>query len=64
MVREKINRLDEKDREIIIMRYYQDLKYEEIAELLDIPLSSVKIRLYRAKQALKAILEGIPDEVR
>jgi RNA polymerase sigma-70 factor (ECF subfamily) len=47
--------LNDEHREIIILRYYQDLKYNQIAELLDIPLSTVKIRLHRAKAELKTL---------
>ena len=48
-----ISKLDEDYREIIILRYYQDLKYDEIARLLSISISTVKIRLFRAKKMLK-----------
>ena len=64
IVRKQIGRLDENDREILILRYFQDLKYEEIAKLLNIPLSSVKVRLHRAKQSLKLSLGRSADEVR
>jgi len=64
MIQKGIRRLDETSQEASILRYYQELKYEEIAELLNIPLSTVKVRLYRAKQSLKAILEGSTDEMR
>jgi RNA polymerase sigma-70 factor (ECF subfamily) len=58
VIRKQIGYLAEKDREILILRYYQDLKYEEIADLLNIPLSNVKARLHRAKQSLKISLGG------
>ena len=64
VVRKQIGRLDENDREILVLRYFQDLKYEEIAELLNIPLSTVKVRLHRAKQSLKVSLGGSANEVR
>ena len=50
--------LSDEYREVIILRYYQDLKYDQIARLLDLPLSTVKIRLHRAKAELK-ILAGV-----
>jgi RNA polymerase sigma-70 factor (ECF subfamily) len=40
---------------VILFHYYDDLKYEEIAEILDCPLGTVKIRLYRAKFELKKL---------
>ena len=40
-------------REIIYMRHYQDLAYEEMAEMLGVPLGTVMSRLYRARRALR-----------
>jgi DNA-directed RNA polymerase specialized sigma24 family protein len=40
-----------------MMHYYDDLKYEEIAEILNCPVGTVKIRLYRAKHELRALWE-------
>lgn len=42
-------------RSVILMHYYDDLKYEEIAEVMDCPVGTVKIRLYRAKHELKKL---------
>lgn len=53
IIKEHINCLQEKQRMIIILRYYEDLSYEEIAELLHMPLGTVKTDLYRAKNALR-----------
>ncbi|MBM6618268.1 hypothetical protein JR050_11420 [Bacillus sp. RD4P76] len=41
---------------LIILREYQELTYEEIAEILDWKLSRVKTNLHRAKLALKQSL--------
>jgi RNA polymerase sigma-70 factor (ECF subfamily) len=40
---------------VIIFHYYDDLKYEEIAEILACPIGTVKIRLFRAKHELKRL---------
>jgi RNA polymerase sigma-70 factor (ECF subfamily) len=64
ILRKSIKRLDELSQEILILRYYNDLRYEEIAEFLNISLSSVKIRLFRAKNSLKAILGESNNELR
>ncbi len=42
-------------RSVIILHYYDDLRYEEIAEVMDCPIGTVKIRLYRAKRELKKL---------
>lgn len=54
---ENIKSLPENYRLIIILRYYEDLSYNEISELLNKPLGTVKTELYRAKAILKKQLE-------
>ena len=54
---EAILALDEKYRYPIVLYYFHDLKYEEIAEVLSISLSTVKVRLLRAKEQLKQKLQ-------
>ena len=44
-------------REIINLRFYHDLRLEEIAEITGSPLGTVKSRLYHGLKALKAMLE-------
>ena len=43
-------------REVLTLFFLQDLPIEEIAEVLGIPIGTVKSRLYYARQALKAVL--------
>ena len=45
------------DRVVLALRYYRDLTLDDIAELLDIPTGTVKSRLSRAHQRLRAALE-------
>lgn len=40
-------------REVLVLRYLEDLGYEEIADVLHVPLGTVGIRLRRAREALK-----------
>ncbi|HUU28366.1 MAG TPA: sigma-70 family RNA polymerase sigma factor [archaeon] len=49
-------------QEIIVMQHFQELNYNEIAALLDIPRGSVASRLYRARAALKQKLDGLIQE--
>ncbi|GLC90514.1 RNA polymerase sigma factor [Lysinibacillus piscis] len=51
-----IQLLDEKYRYPLILFYFHELKYEEIAEVLGISLSTVKVRIMRAKEKLKILL--------
>ena len=55
-VQRALNNLDPDDAQIILLRDLQDLPYEDIAETLDVPVGTVKSRLHRARQALKASL--------
>ncbi len=47
-VRAAVDRLPDLPRQVLILAYYQGLKYQEIAEILDIPVGTVKSRLHAA----------------
>jgi RNA polymerase sigma-70 factor (ECF subfamily) len=51
-----LNLLEEKYREVIKLYYFKDLSYKEVARALSLPLNTVKIRLKRAKDALRRII--------
>jgi RNA polymerase sigma factor (sigma-70 family) len=52
-LRHLIDKLPEMYRMILLLRYIHDLTYQEISDLLDIPLHTVQVRLHRAKQKLR-----------
>lgn len=52
-----VDGLKEPYRQIVRLRYYEELSYEDIAARLKIPLGTVKIRLSRAKDLLSAIVK-------
>ncbi|GLC81064.1 RNA polymerase sigma factor [Lacrimispora brassicae] len=54
---ELLSSLEEKDRTIVILKYIEEWKLEEIAEILEMNVSTVKARLYRALKKLKIVLE-------
>ena len=56
---ETLSRLSEDHRDILVLRYYDELSYAEIAQVLDIKLGTVMSRLSRARQR---ILEILPSE--
>jgi RNA polymerase sigma-70 factor (ECF subfamily) len=56
-VREALQRLGPSDRDILILREYEQLSYAEIAELLRIPINTVRSKLFRSRLALKCHLE-------
>ena len=45
-------------REALVLRFYQDLPFEDIADILDISLSSAKMRVYRGLEKLRFFFEG------
>lgn len=55
--------LTQAQREIIVLRDYQDLAYSEIAATLSIPIGTVMSRLHSARKALRRILIADPDFV-
>ena len=54
-----VERLDEPYRSIVILREIQELKYQEISEALDLPLSTVKVYLHRARKSLRNDLHEV-----
>ncbi|MDQ7793268.1 MAG: RNA polymerase sigma factor [bacterium] len=63
-VRRAVSELPLLYRQVVILRYYQELSYEEIARVLGWPLSLVRNRLYRARQRLRDRLDGEGEEAR
>jgi len=50
--------LEEEHRAVLVLRDVQDLSYEEIGDLLDLPQGTVKSRIHRARARLAAVLVG------
>ena len=57
-VREALEKLDAPEREILMLREYEQLSYSDIAELLRIPVNTVRSRLFRSRLALKGFLQS------
>lgn len=63
-VQRAIEQLDADHRDILLLREYEQLSYEEIAVLLRLPVNTVRSRLSRARTALKAFLLPLRPEMR
>ena len=61
-VRDALSRMDEDHREVLMLREYEDLSYDDIAEVLSIPVNTVRSRLFRARSELRSLLSN--DAVR
>lgn len=59
---EAILRLPLREREVILLRCYEDLSAQEISRLLDCPLNTVRSRLARGRKKLRELLEGGYDD--
>lgn len=53
--------LSKDDRSLVVLRDVEDVSYEEIAATLDLELGTVKSRLFRAREKLRLIVEGLMD---
>lgn len=56
LMRKLLERLSDKYRVMIELRYFKELSYEEISDELNIPLGTVKAQLFRAKELLSDLL--------
>lgn len=63
LVRTAVGSLPVDLRQVIIMKEFEEMTFQEIAETLELPLSTVKSRLYTALKQLKMKLERTPVEI-
>ncbi len=57
VLQQAIGKLTDRQRAVVILRYFWDLPYAEIAQILDIPLGTVKSRIDLALKTLRKVLE-------
>lgn len=62
-IREAIGKLDSTEREILLLREFDQLSYAEISDLLHLPLNTVRSRLFRARVALRELLLPVAEEL-
>jgi len=60
LVRQSVDQLPEFLRQVVILAYYQGLKYRDVAEVLGIPVGTVKSRLHAALQRLQEAWGAVP----
>jgi RNA polymerase sigma-70 factor, ECF subfamily len=52
-----LDRLEPAQREVLVLRFLEELSYEEIGQVVDCPLGTVRSRIHYAKTALRRLLE-------
>lgn len=57
LLQQAIGKLTDRQRAVVILRYFWDLPYAEIAQILDVPLGTVKSRLDLALKTLRKVIE-------
>ncbi len=61
-VQQALQRLPEEFRAVLVLREMEDRPYEEIAEILDLPIGTVRSRLHRARSQMREELESLLQE--
>ena len=57
-MRDAVRKLDRIDREVLLLREFEQLSYAEIAALLGVPVNTVRSRLFRARTELRNLLSA------
>lgn len=63
LVQDLLARLPEKYRVVLVLRHLQEMTYEEMAEILTMPIGTIKTHLFRARHLLKERLEAFDREL-
>jgi len=63
LLRDVVDKLPLRYRKLVLLRYFEELSYEEISEQLDIPLGTVKAQLFRAHNLLLNILRHSKEHI-
>jgi RNA polymerase sigma factor (sigma-70 family) len=63
LMRELVVKLKPRYRELVELRYFEELSYEEIAETLNLPLGTVKAQLFRARDFLANLIENTKESI-
>lgn len=62
-VRSAVTSLPPELRQVVVMKEFEEMTFQEISDTLEVPLSTVKSRLYTALKQLRTKLERLPIEV-
>lgn len=57
LIKNLLSRMDERYRQLLELRYYEEMSYDEIARELNLPLGTIKAQLFRARAILQTMLQ-------
>jgi RNA polymerase sigma factor (sigma-70 family) len=57
-----LDRLSHEQRNVLVLTYFHDLAYAEIAQIMDCPVDTVKTRMFHGRRRLRALLAGEPGD--
>ena len=63
MMRKIVDQLKPRYKNLVVLRYFHELSYEEISKELNIPLGTVKAQLFRAREFLFQIMKDSRDKI-
>lgn len=63
LMREVVEKLKPRYRQLVKLRYFEEYSYEEIAEELDLPLGTVKAQLFRAREFLANLMKNTKESI-
>jgi RNA polymerase sigma-70 factor (ECF subfamily) len=59
---DRLDRLPDRDREAVVLRYLQDLDYDDLARIWGVSKSGARMRVFRGLDRLRALMDGDEDE--
>ncbi|MBL4670138.1 MAG: sigma-70 family RNA polymerase sigma factor [Flavobacteriales bacterium] len=63
IMREIVNQLKPRCRELVVLRYFREFSYDEIATETELPLGTVKAQLFRAREQLYKLMQNKKDKI-
>ncbi len=63
IMRDIVAKLKPRYKELVVLRYFREYSYEEIAEETDLPLGTVKAQLFRAREQLYKLMQDKKDNI-
>ena len=63
IMREIVDQLKPRYRELVVLRYFRELSYDEIATETELPLGTVKAQLFRAREQLYKLMQNKKDKI-